>query len=226
VAEARAPLPGRKGEILDLFTEKVAAQGYDMTSLREIAEDLLLSKGTIVHHFGTKESMLQQLSNDYMTRRLAELHAILKSDPTPHGRVGALIVALITAHRDDRASTLAFSREFIRFMKEPVMNVVLKQRREYVKLLEGVIKQGIKDGVFRATDPKVSALQIIGMCTWAWTWFRPEGRLAAEDVGRIFAQNVLGGMLAGAAGENGVPALPAAVRALRSKARKKQTEAR
>ncbi len=217
MAEARAALPGRKGEILDLFTEKVASQGYDMTSLREIAEELQLSKGTIVHHFGTKDLMLQQLSREYMARRLAELRAIWEAVESAPGRIEALILALITAHRDDRAATLAFSREFVRFMTEPVMTEVVKQRREYVEAVEETIGEGIREGAFRATDARITALQIIGMCTWAWTWFRPEGRLSAEEVGRVFAQNVLRGLVAGPDVEQGPGTLPKAVLDLRSR---------
>ena len=44
----------------------VAERGYDEVSVRDVAEALDISKGTILHHFGSKESLLEQLHSDYM----------------------------------------------------------------------------------------------------------------------------------------------------------------
>ena len=49
--------PGRRGEILDAFVRYVAERGYDRTNMGDIADELGMSKGTIVHHFGTKAQM-------------------------------------------------------------------------------------------------------------------------------------------------------------------------
>lgn len=46
--------PGRRSEILDAFVRYVAERGYERTNIGDIADELGMSKGTIVHHFGTK----------------------------------------------------------------------------------------------------------------------------------------------------------------------------
>jgi AcrR family transcriptional regulator len=46
--------PGRRGEILDAFVRYVAERGYERTNIGDIADELGMSKGTIVHHFGTR----------------------------------------------------------------------------------------------------------------------------------------------------------------------------
>ena len=37
------------------FTRAVAERGYDGTNFGDLAVELGISKGTIVHHFGTKD---------------------------------------------------------------------------------------------------------------------------------------------------------------------------
>jgi TetR/AcrR family transcriptional regulator, cholesterol catabolism regulator len=61
----------RKDDILRCFAELVAERGYDAVSLRDVAETLEISKGTILHHFRSKDRMLEQVHADYMRRRLS-----------------------------------------------------------------------------------------------------------------------------------------------------------
>ncbi|HEX3981907.1 MAG TPA: helix-turn-helix domain-containing protein, partial [Acidimicrobiales bacterium] len=60
-ARTRAPRgePGDTRErILDIALELFTTQGYDKTSLRQIAEQLGFSKAAIYYHFASKEDIL------------------------------------------------------------------------------------------------------------------------------------------------------------------------
>ena len=57
---ARSPRASSRDAILRVFAEHVADRGYADTSLADIATELDLSKGTIVHHFGSKETLLRE----------------------------------------------------------------------------------------------------------------------------------------------------------------------
>jgi hypothetical protein len=51
----------------------------------------------------------------------------------------------------------------------------------------------------------MSALQIFGMCNYAWTWYQPDGSQSVEDIARLFARNILDGLArvpGGAAGDD------------------------
>ena len=72
VSEKRRPVGGRRAAILELFIRSVAERGYDGTNIGDLAAALEISKGTIVHHFTSKDRMLAESHEDYMRRRLAE----------------------------------------------------------------------------------------------------------------------------------------------------------
>jgi TetR/AcrR family transcriptional regulator, cholesterol catabolism regulator len=192
--EDQTPRPGRQADILKTFTDMVAERGYDQTSIGEIAAVLALSKGTIMYHFGSKDRLLQQMSLEYMRRRSTELEAIVESDAGDAQKIADLITSLLIGFRDDRSSTIAFSREFMRFADAPVMSEVRELRRGYITTLSRLIEDGVRSGELREVDPRIVALQIIGMCSWCWTWFRPDGRLTAEQVGAMFADSLVGGL--------------------------------
>ncbi|HYC81618.1 MAG TPA: TetR/AcrR family transcriptional regulator [Solirubrobacterales bacterium] len=194
-----APRKSKRAEILRSFTELVAERGYDEVSVRDVAEALAISKGTILHHFGSKEAILEQINNDYMRRRLAEARDYLPDLDDPVDELQAFICQLMLAQQDDRAATVAFSREIVRSASEPTMAEVRQLRDEFSAVLVGILERGVKSGAFAEVDPRLTALQIFGMINWAWTWFKPGGRKTAVEIADQFARTVLGGLAPGKA---------------------------
>lgn len=185
----------RKADILRCFAELVAERGYDAVSLRDIAAELEMSKGTILHHFGSKERLLEQVHSEYMRRRLEEARAILAALDAPVDQVRALVLQLMLAQSVDRAATVAFAREIVRFASEELMSEVRAMRDEYTALLRGAIARGIARGQFADVDPALVTLQIFGMCNWSWTWYHPGGPRAAEEIADAFCATLFDGLV-------------------------------
>jgi TetR/AcrR family transcriptional regulator, cholesterol catabolism regulator len=191
---ARSPRASSRDAILRVFAEQVADRGYADTSLADIAAELDLSKGTIVHHFGSKETLLKELHVAYFTRRFAEADYVLARLKDPVSRLVAMIYALLAAHRDDRAASLACLRELVRYFDGDLTGYVREQRARYMAIVSGILRDGVDEGLFSTADPTMSALQIFGMCNYAWTWYRPDGPQSVEDIARLFARTILGGL--------------------------------
>jgi TetR/AcrR family transcriptional regulator, cholesterol catabolism regulator len=191
---ATRPRASSRDAILRVFAEQVADRGYADTSLGDIAAELNLSKGTIVHHFGTKEALLREVHVAYFARRFAEADHVHEELKDPVSRLAAMIYALLAAHRDDRAASLTCLRELVRYFDGDLTDYVRQQRARYMAIVGGILRDGADEGVFRTADPKMSALQIFGMCNYAWTWYQPDGSQSVEDIARLFARNILDGL--------------------------------
>ncbi|HYD08739.1 MAG TPA: helix-turn-helix domain-containing protein, partial [Acidimicrobiales bacterium] len=74
-----------RGDIQRTALRMFNSQGYDKTSLREIAEDLGLTKAALYYHFPTKEDILESLVRDVATS-LDELIAWARSGPSTRER--------------------------------------------------------------------------------------------------------------------------------------------
>ncbi|MGW6456557.1 TetR family transcriptional regulator [Streptomyces sp. NPDC055078] len=196
MASVRTPRASSRDDILRVFAEHVARKGYSDTSLSEIATVLGLSKGTIVHHFGNKERMLHEVHSAYYERRFAEAEFIHREIDDPVPQLAAIIYSLLAAHRDDRAVTITFLREFVRYAEGGGgLGEELRGRRiEYRDMVVAIIERGVAAGVFHSSDPGLSALHIFGMCNYAWTWYRPEGAKSIEEIATFFASDVLLGL--------------------------------
>lgn len=186
---------GRRHEILQTFTRHVAERGYDGTNFAEIAAELGMSKGTIVHHFGTKDRMLRELQESYMRRRLAEAELIRERLPTPAEQLAALCYAFVQYQVSDRPATVAFQREVGRFAAEPVMSEVRRLQARHRRTVGDVLRAGMAGGQFRHGDVQLLSLMIFGSAQWAWTWFDPDGPRSADEIGGTLVDLVLGSLL-------------------------------
>jgi AcrR family transcriptional regulator len=185
---------GRRREILETFTRHVAQRGYDRANFGDVASELGLSKGTIVHHFGTKDRMLAEVQETYMRRRLAEAHELFARLATPAERVAAFVHAGLRYSADEPRTTVAFQREVVRLVDQPGMESARALRDAYRDLVVGVLRDGEADGSFLPGDARLRSLQMFGSLHWMWTWFDPAGRLPPGDVAAEFALTLLRGL--------------------------------
>jgi AcrR family transcriptional regulator len=190
---------GRRSEILETFTRHVAERGYDRANFGDVATELGMSKGTIVHHFGTKDRMLAEVQERYMRTRITEARELLARLPGAEQRIAALVHAGVRYSADEPATTVAFQREVVRLVDQPGMESARALRDSYRDLVVGVLQDGEVDGTFVPGDARLRSLQMFGSLHWMWTWFDPAGRLAPEAVAAEFALTLLRGLGVGEA---------------------------
>jgi len=194
-ARREPPTAGRSLEILAAFTRRVAQKGYAETNFSDIAGELGISKGTIVHHYGTKDQLFAAMHDGYMERRLQEARRLVAAFAAPADQLAALLYSFILYQVVDHDSTVAFQREAATLATHPALEHGRQLRAEYLTLVRQVLTDGVNDGAFREVDVEVQSLLIFGASQWSWTWFRPDGPHNAREVGSDLVQLVLGSLL-------------------------------
>ena len=63
----KAPRGDTRERIQSVALELFAEQGYEKTSLREIAERLDVTKAALYYHFKSKEDIVRSFTEDYVT---------------------------------------------------------------------------------------------------------------------------------------------------------------
>ena len=107
-AEAEDPSATTRARILDISLELFISQGYDKTSLRQIAEQLGFTKAAIYYHFASKADILMALHmqlHDFGREALASLG----DDPTPE-QWARLLDGLISRMLQQRALFILHER--------------------------------------------------------------------------------------------------------------------
>ncbi len=161
----------------------------------DIADELGMSKGTIVHHFGTKAQMLRELEETHLARELDLVRMVWNRLTTPQERIAAIIYTSAFLQVLARDATVASQREVVQLSDDPAMHKVRKLRSELQALTIREIRNGIDAGVFRSVDIELAALQLWGSVQWMWVWFDRVDSRTPEQVGAAFVDVFLGGLL-------------------------------
>lgn len=186
--------PETRQRIVDKFSELVAEHGFEVASVSMLATGLGISKGTVVHHFPSKNLIMAEAHHQYMDRRVREMYRINATVPDPEHQLAAMMYAIIRAHRDDRPGTISFLREQSRFPFGGDVASTRTLRNEFTSIMSGILRRGQSSEVFGIRDVTLTTMQIFGMCNYVWTWFRPDEQATVEDVAAEFASNTLRGL--------------------------------
>jgi AcrR family transcriptional regulator len=186
---------GRRAEILDTFVRHVAQRGYDGTNMGDIASELAISKGTIVHHFGTKAQMLRELEEAHWARQLETARMMWDRLLTPQDRIAGTIYGAVLMQALAPDATVASRREVVQLSDDPAMQDARKLRLELMELISDEIRNGVKARVFRSVDVELATLQMWGSVQWMWVWFDQDCGHTPEQVGAAFVDMFLGGLL-------------------------------
>jgi AcrR family transcriptional regulator len=189
----------RRGEILHAALRAFRERGYHATTLDDIASRLDVRKTALYHYFPDKEAILYECHRE----SLGELKRILREAKrlsTPDERIRHVIQEHVRVMTDTlQGSPLAF--EVAAFSRRRRTEII-KARDRYEREMRRMITEGIREGTLRNVDPKVSVFAILGAINWIARWYRPEGSLHADELGKQFANHLLDGLAAGTGRED------------------------
>jgi AcrR family transcriptional regulator len=183
----------RRREILHSALRAFRERGYHDTTLDAIAERLGVRRTALYHYFADKEAILHAGHLE----ALGELQRIVREARRLRGPAERLR-HLIREHVRVMTETLEGSPlaiEVTAFSPEHRSGIVAARDR-YERALRGIIADGVKSGVFRPADPKIAAFVVLGAINWIVRWYHPGGGFDAAQLGHLFADLLVGGLVA------------------------------
>jgi TetR/AcrR family transcriptional regulator, cholesterol catabolism regulator len=194
--DAAGESPPREQQVraaaLRLFRDK----GYHATSMRDIAAEVGINKGSLYSYIRSKEDLLIPFFERAMGLLLAEIEAISADESlTATERLKRAIKAHILNVTENLDILTVYLSEW-RQLRADSLSTVRQQRERYAALFLTIVEDGVRRGEFRAIDPRISALGMIGMCNYLFRWYRPDGRLRPEQIADELTDMLLHGVLA------------------------------
>ena len=149
----------RKNEILDVAEELFAEKGYDNASTNDIIARIGIARGTLYHHFGSKEEILDAIV-DRMTREgISHARNIVNDKSLP-------IIKRLTGVLGSLQVKGSAGNEVMEQMHKP-QNALLHQKMQerlingVVPLIAQLIKEGNESGIFDTKYPNEAAEMIM-----------------------------------------------------------------
>jgi AcrR family transcriptional regulator len=160
-----------------LFEEK----GYANTSVEDITRELGFTKKVFYYYWQNKQEVVQEIHDRGLRVMHEQLDKVMAEESSPAVRLESAIRNHIETVLQDRSIIAALLGNF-NFSEK-----TLDGRRAYTHRFQKLIEEGIAAGVVRDLDPKMLTFAILSLCNSVARWYRPEGRLSAEEIRDIFA---------------------------------------
>jgi AcrR family transcriptional regulator len=157
----------RRQQILDVASGLFARKGYQGTTTREIAEEAGVNEALLFRHFPSKENLYWTLIEELCNAR-GKRHRVRKIL-----QAGGTDLEVFEAVAREFLHRTEHDRELTRLLWFTALeNHELSARffstfvSEYFEALAGHIRERIRQGAFRRTDPVLAARGFIGMVVY------------------------------------------------------------
>lgn len=143
----------RKKEILDAAATLFAEKGYDNTSTSDLLEAVGIAKGTLYHHFKSKEAIMDALIERQTDYVLAEARRIAADKSIPVEE--RMIRTILALHVDTEETE---GNELIEHLHKP-QNALMHQKTKRIifqsvpPILAGILEDGIDQGLYDTPYP-------------------------------------------------------------------------
>ncbi|MBO1076897.1 TetR/AcrR family transcriptional regulator [Roseomonas marmotae] len=191
-------MPGIRDEVAALKRERTIAaavdlfyeRGYENTTLDAVAERLGVTKPFIYAHFHSKAELLTEICTRGIASALEAIESVQALVDGPTGKLEALGQRFTMAVLQSQMHIAIFSREE-KNLPPADFDKISAMRREFDSKLVALLEAGVASGEFNMPDPRMAALAIGGMVSWAYVWYRPNGRLPLPDVAQEMSRLIL-----------------------------------
>jgi TetR/AcrR family transcriptional regulator, cholesterol catabolism regulator len=186
--------PSKKKQVEQTATSLFQQRGYAATSMRDMAQALGIEAASLYSHIRSKEEILQNICF-----RMAQLFFEAQDDAlkgfegTASQKLNRAIVAHIKAITVDTSASAVFFSEW-RHLSEPHLSEFKEMQARYEGKFREILHEGLQSGEFVDLDEKFAMLTILSALNWTHQWFKPSGRMSAEEIGQRLADVILNGL--------------------------------
>jgi len=182
--------------VLEVTSDLFRRNGYQATSMRDIANAVGMKSGSLYYYYDSKEKLLAAILTDRIDANLATLrHAIatLPDHATAREKfdVAVAVAVQIIAEAGDMAVA---SAQTLAHLQEPEYSKQSRARQEYNQFWRDLIEEGKRKGEIRDDVPDaVASMVIVGALTFVAEWYDPK-RSTTDEIGAIFSRMFFEGM--------------------------------
>ena len=153
-------------EILNVAEQLFAVEGFDGTSVREIAKLANVNGAMISYYFGSKEKLLEALVLYRISGMKLKIETFIQEDITPIEKIDRLVEFYIKRVYSNRCMYQILHFELTNKKREINLEAFTQVKNDNLELMQNIIKEGQKKGLFQPNiDIKLLSPIIIGSLT-------------------------------------------------------------
>lgn len=165
--------------------------GYHGVTVDRIVEYIGASKGGFYHNFKSKDELLYEIHNVFISYVIQQSQQAYDQYDTPITRLCAMVQTLTEVFDVYQAHITVFYEES-GSLPEAYSERIHKKRNQYRRILQKVIVEGQQTNDFRSELPStIVTMAIVGMINWTYKWYKQTGPLTMEEITEVFTDMIL-----------------------------------
>ena len=185
----------QRQRILQQAARIIATVGYEQCSLADIASALDLTRPALYHYFPTKQQIFTEIAMTAVRGTFEHVNASFNSKLSSTAQLRALMRAHAEHFENNywlvNATISAYGGISRRELER--LDEFEEYRGKYEKLVNTVIRKGIKTKEFRTVDVKETTRSIFQLLNIT-RWYRPGGKRNAVDIASTNFDLIIGGL--------------------------------
>jgi len=171
----------RRDALLRVCARLFRDQGFDGTTIRDIAAAAGMHSGSPFYHFKTKQDMLVAVMEEGLAEGLRRTQAVMALALPAEQKLERLIRAQL-------GTILERGNDFIPVLLYEWRSLTPANRRRIIALKDrfDALWQRLVDDLARAGrvpgDPGLARLLLLGAVNWSGQWYRRGGRLSLDQI--------------------------------------------
>jgi TetR/AcrR family transcriptional regulator, cholesterol catabolism regulator len=176
-------------EILRAAARLFQQQGYDATSMNDVAAALKLSKGGLYHHFQSKDEILFHIMSHAMDITEQRVINAARRVEDPEERLRTLIrlhIGVVLSEEDREVTVMLHENHPL---PPALRRKINARKKDYVHFVENLVADvQRKRGTAGTVTPRAAAFALLGLINWIYQWYKPGGELTGEALTRQFTE--------------------------------------
>jgi len=157
-----------KARIEQVARREFARQGFDATSIRQIAAEARITKPVLYYYFKNKRDLFLSLLEEAVAPLCDEVERIAGGDGTPRDRMSGIIAAVLR-FAEKRPDEFRLLHRAVERREREVQVLAQKYFRRNFRAISGVLQEGVERGDFRSVNVPQATFSVIAILIYYLT---------------------------------------------------------
>ncbi len=199
-----------RDDILEAAADVLRRNGYELTTMKDIAAEVNLTAASLYHHFRNKDTLLLAVLEIGLEHVIGKIEPLIGVENPPDTKLREMIHAHIVGLTQNTAvaAAMVFEISSLLNVKPPHTgaspadmhaygeytlrrDAFFTRRDRFEDLFRRVVQEGIQSGVFRPVDVGIFTKALLGAHNWVGVWYREGGRLSGGQIADLMADTFL-----------------------------------
>jgi len=183
----------RKEVILEKAAQLFRKNGFNATSMRDLAENVGVEAASLYNHINSKAELLQEICFRIANKFTDHMDEVIASDQTAIAKIEAILRFHIRQMIHNFEEVYVSDREW-KHLTDPYLSNFKNQRRTHRQRIAAIIEDGIRKEEIKKIDAPTAVLILLHAVSGIESWHRSRQKISGDLLEQNMILILVGGL--------------------------------